>query len=47
MDEERVATYLADKQSGFCMNVPAVGIWEQQIRTVRCVLDSVLAHSAG
>ncbi|KAK9513134.1 hypothetical protein VZT92_026696 [Zoarces viviparus] len=51
VNNERVAAYLADKQCDFRMNVPdsshVGGIWERQIRTVRNVLGSVLAHSAG
>ncbi|KAJ8364861.1 hypothetical protein SKAU_G00136920 [Synaphobranchus kaupii] len=51
LDKERVATFLADKQCDFCMNAPDAshvgGVWERQIRTVRSVLGSVLAQSAG
>lgn len=51
VNKERVAAYLADKQCDFLMNAPdsshVGGIWEWQIRTVRSVLGSVLAHSAG
>ncbi|XP_076853956.1 uncharacterized protein LOC143509279 [Brachyhypopomus gauderio] len=51
LDEERVATFLAEQQCDFCMNVPdashAGGVWERQIRTARSVLSSVLAQSAG
>ena len=51
MNRERVATYLAERQCDFYMNAPgsshAGGVWERQIRTVRSVLNSVLAHSVG
>ncbi len=51
MNKERVAAYLAERQCDFYMNAPgsshAGGVWERQIRTVRSVLNSVLAHSAG
>ncbi|KAA8592103.1 hypothetical protein FQN60_017558, partial [Etheostoma spectabile] len=51
LNKERINAYLADKQCDFLMNVPGSshvgGIWERQIRTVRGVLCSVMAHSAG
>lgn len=51
MDKEKIATYLADRQCDFCMNAPSAshvgGIWERQIRTIRSVLSSALACSAG
>lgn len=44
---QRLATFLAELQSDFCMNVPVGGVWERQIRLVRSVLSSVLAQSTG
>ncbi|XP_037394566.1 uncharacterized protein LOC119263501 [Pygocentrus nattereri] len=51
LSKERVAAYLADNQCDFQMNTPhsshTGGVWERQIRTVRSVLSTVLADSAG
>lgn len=51
LDKERVAVYLADNQCDFQMTTPhssdAGGVWEHQIRTVRSVLSTVFAYSAG
>ncbi|XP_051939800.1 uncharacterized protein LOC127612976 [Hippocampus zosterae] len=51
LNQERLASYLADKQCDFQMNTPhsshTGGVWERQIRTVRSVLSTVLAQSAG
>ena len=51
VDQERLATYLAQKQCEFIMNVPNAshmgGVWERQIRTVRSILSSVLSQSNG
>ena len=51
IDESRIAQYLAEKQCELCMNTPdsshAGGVWERQIRTVKNVLSSALADSAG
>ncbi|KAA8586139.1 hypothetical protein FQN60_007708 [Etheostoma spectabile] len=48
VNKERINAYLADKQCDFLVNVPGSshvgGIWERQIRTVRGVLCSVMAH---
>ena len=51
LNQEKVAKYLADNQCEVQMNTPhsshTGGIWERQIRTVRSVLSTVLANSAG
>lgn len=51
IDKDRLATYLAQKQCEFIMNVPNAshmgGVWERQIRTIRSVLSSVLSQSVG
>ncbi|KAL0153126.1 hypothetical protein M9458_051582, partial [Cirrhinus mrigala] len=51
MSKETVAAYLATQQCDFRLNAPssshAGGIWERQIRTVKSVMSSVLAQSAG
>ncbi|KAM7424138.1 hypothetical protein PAMA_000472 [Pampus argenteus] len=51
LNKERVAAYLADNQCDFQMNTPhsshTGGVWERQIRTVRSVLSTVIAESAG
>lgn len=48
-DQERISTYLASKQCDFLMNVPEAshmeGMWERQIRTVRSVMNAVLAQA--
>lgn len=51
LDQERISTYLASKQCDFLMNVPEAshmgGVWECQIRTVRSVMNTVLAQAKG
>ncbi|XP_052430381.1 uncharacterized protein LOC127971416 [Carassius gibelio] len=51
LDQERISTYLASKQCDFLMNVPEAshmgGVWERQIRTVRSVMNAVLAQAKG
>ncbi|KAL0154219.1 hypothetical protein M9458_050473 [Cirrhinus mrigala] len=51
MSKETVAAYLATQQCDLRLNAPssshAGGIWERQIRTVKSVMSSVLAQSAG
>ncbi|KAI2646916.1 Adhesion G protein-coupled receptor E2 [Labeo rohita] len=51
LSKESVAPYLATQQCDFCLNAPSLshagGIWERQIRTVKSVICSVLAQSAG
>lgn len=51
VDEDRLATFLAEKQCDFIMNAPdsshVGGVWERQIRTVRSVLSSTLSLSSG
>lgn len=49
--KESAATYLADQQCDLHLNTPhssqTGGVWESQIRMVRSMLSTVLAHSAG
>ncbi|KAI2647813.1 Xanthine phosphoribosyltransferase [Labeo rohita] len=51
MDTERVTTFLSEKQCEFVMNAPHAshvgGVWERQIRTVRSVLNAILASHPG
>ncbi|KAL1268410.1 hypothetical protein QQF64_033773 [Cirrhinus molitorella] len=51
LDKERISTYLASKQCDFLMNVPEAshmgGVWERQIRTIRSVMNVVLAQAKG
>ncbi len=51
LDQERISTYLASKQCDFLMNVPEAshmgGVWECQIRTIRSVMNIVLAQVKG
>lgn len=51
VNKDRLATYLAERQCDFTMNVPDAshmgGVWERQIRTVRSVMNCVLSKSAG
>nr|XP_055045825.1 uncharacterized protein LOC129431793 [Misgurnus anguillicaudatus] len=51
MDTERIKTFLAERQCEFVMNAPHAshvgGVWERQIRTVRSVLNSLLAQHPG
>ncbi len=51
LDQERISTYLSSKQCDFLMNVPEAshmgGVWERQIRTIRSVMNVVLAQVKG
>ncbi|KAI5616610.1 hypothetical protein C0J50_23778, partial [Silurus asotus] len=51
LDQTRISTYLASNQCDFLMNVPEEshrgGEWERQIRTIRSVLNAVLAQAKG
>ncbi|KAI2646413.1 Pro-Pol polyprotein [Labeo rohita] len=47
LNEERLSSFLSQRQCDFVMNAPhsshAGGVWERQIKTVRSVLSSILA----
>ncbi len=51
LDQERISTYLSSKQCDFLMNVPEAshmgGVWERQIRTIRSVMNVVMAQVKG
>ncbi len=51
MDTERVTAFLSEKQCEFVMNAPHAshvgGVWERQIRTLRSVLNVILALHPG
>ncbi len=51
MDTERVTAFLSEKQCEFIMNAPHAshvgGVWERQIRTLRSVLNVILALHPG
>nr|XP_055041009.1 uncharacterized protein LOC129428127 [Misgurnus anguillicaudatus] len=51
IDNNRLVTFLAEKQCDFIFNAPHAshtgGVWERQIRTVRSVLHSTLSLSSG
>ncbi len=51
MNTERVTAFLSEKQCKFVMNAPHAshvsGVWEHQIRTLRSVLNVILALHPG
>ncbi|XP_021324883.3 uncharacterized protein [Danio rerio] len=50
-DTEALKAFLADKQCEFTFNAPSAshagGVWEQQIRTIRSVLNVTVAQCSG
>jgi len=51
MQTDRISSYLLSHQCDFIFNAPcsshAGGVWERQIKTVKCVLNSTLALCPG